>query len=225
MALAQRARRPRASSADAAVQPESGSSDGGGTAGSAAEDASRNDAATTMAAHVAPCTVTAASTASDENGASSLPGEPVVDFIASLRSLAAMSVADSSKKARPSIFQKPSRLRERMNLCVCSWSNSLRTQCSNFLLRGAMAPLLRLGAAVNMAAHLHNPFVAVNIAAPPHRDVGKPSTWRPHDAEFILSGSASSFGLAAVAQTNTVTVLNVDSLGCTQLRNPASWFL
>ncbi|KAH7961997.1 hypothetical protein HPB52_013939 [Rhipicephalus sanguineus] len=97
-----------------------------------------------------------------------------------------MSVADSSKKARPSLFQKPSRLRERMNLFVCSWSNSLRTQCSNFLLRGAMAPvlcftgrankaalLLRLGAAVNMAARLHSPFVAVNMAAPPRRGVGE----------------------------------------------------
>ncbi|KAH7969198.1 hypothetical protein HPB52_015790 [Rhipicephalus sanguineus] len=50
---------------------------------------------------------------------------------------------------------------------------------ANFLLRGARAPvlcftgranmaalLLRLGAAVNMAARLHSPFVAVNMAAP-----------------------------------------------------------
>ncbi|KAH7956731.1 hypothetical protein HPB52_012217 [Rhipicephalus sanguineus] len=35
------------------------------------------------------------------------------------------------------------------------------------------ALLLRLGAAVNMAARLHSPFVAVNMAAPPHRGVGE----------------------------------------------------
>ncbi|KAH7946675.1 hypothetical protein HPB52_003199 [Rhipicephalus sanguineus] len=90
-----------------------------------------------------------------------LPGEPVVDFIASLRSLAASCGFGALENDM---------IRQQLFIGV-----------ANSLLRGLllMAPirspvpanmaalLLRLGAAVNMAARLHSPFGAVNMAAPP----------------------------------------------------------
>ncbi|KAH7969210.1 hypothetical protein HPB52_015908 [Rhipicephalus sanguineus] len=124
-----------------------------------------------------------------------LPGEPVVDFIASLRSLAAscgfgalendmirqqLFIGVASQNVRCRLLQKGSSITLSEALSIAREDEL----CSNFLLRGAMAPvlcftgranmaalLLRLGAAVNMAARLHSPFVAVNMAAPPLRGV------------------------------------------------------
>ncbi|KAH7982547.1 hypothetical protein HPB52_005587 [Rhipicephalus sanguineus] len=124
-----------------------------------------------------------------------LPGEPVVDFIASLRSLAAscgfgafendmirqqLFIGVASQNVRCRLLQKGSSITLSEALSIAREDEL----CSNFLLRGPMAPvlcftgranmaalLLRLGAVVNMAARLHSPFVAVNMAAPPRRGV------------------------------------------------------
>ncbi|KAH7944359.1 hypothetical protein HPB52_018621 [Rhipicephalus sanguineus] len=126
-----------------------------------------------------------------------LPGEPVVDFIASLRSLAAscgfgafendmirqqLFIGVASQNVRCRLLQKGSSITLSEALSIAREDELVRVH--NFLLRGARAPvlcftghanmaalLLRLGAAVNMAARLHNPFVAVNMAAPPRRGV------------------------------------------------------
>ncbi|KAH7956744.1 hypothetical protein HPB52_012360 [Rhipicephalus sanguineus] len=140
-----------------------------------------------------------------------LPGEPVVGFIASLRSLAAscgfgalendmirqqLFIGVASQNVRCRLLQKGSSitLSEALSIAL---EDEL---CSNFLLRGAMAPvlcftgranmaaLLRLGAVVNMAARLHSPFVVVNMAAPPRRGV---------EEAVNMATPSSSLGLAS----------------------------
>ncbi|KAH7956899.1 hypothetical protein HPB52_013499 [Rhipicephalus sanguineus] len=124
-----------------------------------------------------------------------LPGEPVVDFIASLRSLAAscgfgarendmirqqLFIGVASQNVRCRLLQKGSSISLSEALSIAREDELVPTFCCG----GAMAPvlcftgranmaalLLRLGAVVNMAARLHSPFVAVNMAAPPLRGV------------------------------------------------------
>ncbi|KAH7947937.1 hypothetical protein HPB52_017158 [Rhipicephalus sanguineus] len=178
-----------------------------------------------------------------------LPGEPVVDFIASLRSLAAscgfgalendmirqqLFIGVASQNVRCRLLQKGSSITLSEALSIAREDEL----CSNFLLRGAMAPvlcftgranmaalLLRLGAAVNMAARLHIPFVAVNMAAPPLRGVEEAVKM----AAQILLFKGNRERLAhfsnfrrRTAQTNTVTVLNVDGLHTSEPRVTAS---
>ncbi|KAH7973082.1 hypothetical protein HPB52_021079 [Rhipicephalus sanguineus] len=136
-----------------------------------------------------------------------LPGQPVVDFIASLRSLAAscgfgalendmirpqLFIGVASQNVRCRLLQKGSSITLSEALSIAREDGLVRVQLEQFAPHsvqqlsaagGAMAPvlcftgranmaaLLRLGAAVNMAARLHSPFVAVNMAAPPRPGV------------------------------------------------------
>ncbi|KAH7939204.1 hypothetical protein HPB52_008341 [Rhipicephalus sanguineus] len=140
-----------------------------------------------------------------------LPGEPVVDFIASLRSLAAscgsgalendmirqqLFMGVASQNARCRLLQKGSSITLPEAFSIAREDELVRVQLEhNFLLRGHKAPI-RSARRANMAALLL--LLSWRSTWRPLRIAGsrKPSTWRRHAAEFILSGSASSFGLA-----------------------------